>query len=236
MNNKLFQRFYSGREGWIDGTTQFKRLIESRLRPEFEILDLGAGQESAHNYRGVVRKVTGIDISGNIFSNLSLDEAYKCQVSQMPFKDNQFDLAYADWLLEHLAEPLPAAKEIYRVLKPDGILIIRTPNLWHYIPLLGRLTPFKAHIFLRRFLQDEDEANTFRTYYRLNTISKVKRVFRKAGFIAEELSLVEKEPSYLMKWDWLFTIGLAYERLVNSTESLRRLRANIFAVFRKPIS
>ena len=37
---------------------------------------------------------------------------------------NQFDLAYARFLFQHLPDPLGAAKEIWRVLKPGGKLII----------------------------------------------------------------------------------------------------------------
>jgi SAM-dependent methyltransferase len=37
---------------------------------------------------------------------------------------NQFDVAYARFLFQHLPDPISAAKEIWRVLKPGGKLII----------------------------------------------------------------------------------------------------------------
>jgi len=39
-------------------------------------------------------------------------------------EDNQFDFAYARFLFQHLADPLGAAQEIWRVLKPGGKLVI----------------------------------------------------------------------------------------------------------------
>jgi SAM-dependent methyltransferase len=231
--DSLHKKYYLSKPEWIDGTTQFKRIIESCLNPEFNILDIGAGRKSSHNYRGRVRKVVGIDISKEVLANSGLDEAYTCCVTKMPFENNSFDLAYADYLLEHLSDPVKAAKEIYRVLKPDGVFIIRAPNLWHYVTLISRLTPHWLHTLLREKLQGKHEEDTFRTYYCCNTRRRIKQVFEKAGFTTEKLDMIEKEPSYMMRWGWTFMIGLSYERLVNSTKWLEGFRANIFGVFRK---
>jgi ubiquinone/menaquinone biosynthesis C-methylase UbiE len=45
-------------------------------------------------------------------------------VMAMEFVDHQFDFVYARFLFQHLADPLGAAKEIGRVLKPGGNLVI----------------------------------------------------------------------------------------------------------------
>jgi len=231
--SRLYQRYYLNKPGWIDGTTQFKRMIEFRLNEEFEILDIGAGKNSVHNYKGLVKRVVGIDISEEVLTNPNLDEAYQCDITNMPFEDNRFDLAYADYVFEHLSDPIKAAEEIYRVLKPNGSLLIRTPNCWHYTIIVSRYTPHWIHTFLRLKLQGKHEEDTFKTYYRCNTRSQLTQVFEKAGFTLEYLEMVEKEPSYLMRWGWTFMLGLFYERLVNSTRWLENFKANIFAVFRK---
>jgi ubiquinone/menaquinone biosynthesis C-methylase UbiE len=43
-------------------------------------------------------------------------------VYQLPFPDASFDAAFAGAVLQHLAAPIEALKEIRRVLKPEGVL------------------------------------------------------------------------------------------------------------------
>ncbi|MBX2944887.1 MAG: methyltransferase domain-containing protein [Cyclobacteriaceae bacterium] len=47
---------------------------------------------------------------------------------QLPFPDQSFDLVHSNHVFEHLADPMAAAKEAYRVLKPGGIVFIEVPN------------------------------------------------------------------------------------------------------------
>jgi ubiquinone/menaquinone biosynthesis C-methylase UbiE len=49
-------------------------------------------------------------------------------VYSLPFPDAHFDAVFAHALFEHLAEPQRAAKEIFRVLKPGGVVGLRAPD------------------------------------------------------------------------------------------------------------
>ncbi len=49
----------------------------------------------------------------------------------LPFEDASFDVVTMLEVLEHFSNPFPALKEIRRVLRPSGILLIETPN---YLP------------------------------------------------------------------------------------------------------
>jgi SAM-dependent methyltransferase len=46
----------------------------------------------------------------------------------LPFRSAAFDAAYMGEVVEHLWRPLDALLEIRRVLRPDGILVLDTPN------------------------------------------------------------------------------------------------------------
>jgi len=46
----------------------------------------------------------------------------------LPYPDNTFDVVHASHVFEHLENPLAAAKEAWRVLKPGGLLFIEVPN------------------------------------------------------------------------------------------------------------
>jgi len=67
----------------------------------------------------------------------------------------------------------------------------------------------------------------------MNTPGKVRRTMKEAGFVEEELSMIESEPAYLGMSQLTFLMGVGYERLANSTELFRSLRANILGCFRK---
>ncbi len=56
-------------------------------------------------------------------------------VYELPFPDQTFDAAFAHTVLQHLAEPVKALKEMYRVLKPGGVVGVREEDwdawIWH---------------------------------------------------------------------------------------------------------
>jgi SAM-dependent methyltransferase len=45
------------------------------------------------------------------------------------FEDNRFDVVYCRYVLEHLAGPLQALREMYRVLKPGGRVFVQENNI-----------------------------------------------------------------------------------------------------------
>jgi len=45
-----------------------------------------------------------------------------------PFKDNQFEEIFAFNILEHLNDPHKVMEEIYRIVKPDGIVNLQVPH------------------------------------------------------------------------------------------------------------
>jgi len=46
---------------------------------------------------------------------------------ELPYNDNYFDLVFMSHTFEHFVNPIKALNEIYRVLKPNGTVIIVNP-------------------------------------------------------------------------------------------------------------
>lgn len=75
--------------------------------------------------------------------------------NHLPFADNNFDIVTSVEVYEHVDKPQVMLKEIKRVLKPGGILLISTANkLWpiepHYhLPFLSLLPKMTAGLYLR---------------------------------------------------------------------------------------
>ena len=178
----------------------------------------------------MVGRVIGVDIDPIVMSNTDLDAAHVTDGVTQPFMNDFFDLAYADFVLEHVEHPSAFLSEIHRVLKPRAPFFFRTPNLWHYVALISASTPHWVHRLVANPARGmtKDAHEPWPTFYRLNSKRVVKRTAREAGFSRCELRLVEAEPSYLMFNNLAFLVGVAYERLVNGHNALSGFRANIF--------
>jgi SAM-dependent methyltransferase len=55
-------------------------------------------------------------------------EVQSMQTGKIPFSDRSFDGAVLDNVLEHLTEPADTLREVYRVLRDDGRLIVGVPG------------------------------------------------------------------------------------------------------------
>lgn len=75
-------------------------------------------------------------------------------VAAMPFADASFDSVVSFETLEHLAEQKAMLAEIRRVLRPDGVLIISTPNKVEY----SERRDFQNEYHVRELREDEFRA------------------------------------------------------------------------------
>ena len=234
----IANRFYYSRCDWIDGSAQFASLIKSHLRPEYRLLDLGAGpgKEGPVNFRGSVRGVVGIDCDSAIRGNPWIDHSVQGLAQSLPFRSASFEMVISDWTVEHFAQPRAIASEVFRVLKPSGLFAFRTGNIRHYSYAIAAATPHWFHKLVAnkaRALPPE-HGHPCPTYYLMNTREVVRECLGRVGFTEQELLMVEPEPSYLMFSAPSFLMGVTYERLVNRVNALAEFRACIFGCFRKP--
>lgn len=99
--------------------------------------------------------VTGLDIDPAAIENAQ--QKYKQpglsflagSIASLPFEDHSFDMAVSFETIEHVDIPTQEAflTEIKRVLKPDGILIMSTPNKAVYTDLVCGANPFHIREF-----------------------------------------------------------------------------------------
>lgn len=106
--------------------------IRSGKKKKKKILDVGCGTGTMLNYLAQHGQVEGIDNSKKAvafcrqrgFKNTCLGDAQK-----LPFSDNSFDLVTAFDTLEHIEDDQIALKEFYRVLRPNGLILMTVPAL-----------------------------------------------------------------------------------------------------------
>ncbi len=102
-----------------------------------ELLDAGCGT-GWFSKKAVERgaNVTSMDIGQKLLDEVKKKCNSNCVVGSIlgiPFGNNTFDIVVSSEVIEHTIAPLESIAELYRVLKPGGVLILTTPNkLWFF--------------------------------------------------------------------------------------------------------
>ena len=233
---KMKKKFYP--DGSKDGTLIFYNWLRQCIKSDYVVLNVGAGLTAdvkIKSLRGEVKQVIGVDIDKEVLKNKDLDKSFVVEKNNFPFDNNFFDLAWADFVLEHIEDPAGFLKEINRVLKPGASFFFRTPNRFHYVSLIASLTPHWFHELVANRVRclPQDAHEPYETLYRFNTKRNILKNSYSAGFRNIEIKFVEADPSYLVFHPAAFLLGVAYERFVNSFGFCSAARANIFGRLEK---
>lgn len=218
--DELKRRFYpeSNISGLshVDGTVTFYNHLAAIVRPEDVVLDFGAGRgeplvddtipyrRDIGNFKGKCRHLDGCDIDPVVLQNPFLDEAKVIRVGEpLPYEDNRFDIIFARSVFEHVANPDFVAKELLRVVKPQGIIAATTPNKWGYIAVSARMVPNKFHVnVLSRSQPDRKPEDVFPTQYKMNTPRDLRQAFGAEADVF--VTRKAPEPAYHFGRPWLY--------------------------------
>lgn len=229
---KLDERFYPDVvDRWDD--LLFREEILKHLKPEMIILDLGAGAGiiPEMNFKSKAKMIYGLDPDERVMSNPFLDSAVCSTAEEMPFADEMFDIIICQNVMEHMEHPQKMLAQVKRVLKKDGLFIVKTPNMNHYVALGARLTPLWFHQWYNK-LRGREEDDTFKTFYHFNSEAKQRKIISKSGMETIIINYYEKRPEYLRLNFLTYLIGIAYERAINAL-NLNRCKVVMISVFRK---
>lgn len=218
--------------GWDDEF--FRKEILKSMNCDSVVLDVGAGAGIVKlmNFRGIARKVCGIDLDSRVLDNEMLDEAKIADGGAIPYPDDYFDIVFSDNVVEHLKNPIAVFGEIHRVLKPGGRFLFKTPNRNHYMPMIAIITPLRFHKFYNK-LRGRNYSDTFPTEYRCNTRRSISDTANALGFRVECIKFLESRPEYLRLSSVTYVIGLIYERFVNRFKLLEGFRIVICCTLSK---
>jgi SAM-dependent methyltransferase len=144
----LKERFGGDYERFFSDYDQFRYSLERHLPACFDALNvagkrvleigLGQGADSESLIRRGARW-TGIDLTAEsvervrtrlTLRDLPFDDLLRGSVLDLPFADGTFDMVFSHGVLHHVPEIRQAEKEIHRVLKPGGELVVMMYARW----------------------------------------------------------------------------------------------------------
>ncbi|MGO1798491.1 MAG: class I SAM-dependent methyltransferase [Microbacterium gubbeenense] len=125
--------------------------LRPHLHAEARLLDVGAGPGTiTMDFAGRVAQVTATEIGA---AELSLSQGLAAErglqnidfavedVHALSFADDSFDIVHTHQVLQHVADPVQALREMRRVTKPGGIVAARDADYAGFIwfPMLPEL-------------------------------------------------------------------------------------------------
>ncbi|WIW47826.1 class I SAM-dependent methyltransferase [Bradyrhizobium sp. 62B] len=218
LNSKYPETLAGGFDRY-DGTLQFYIRVNSLLKPDFTVLDFGAGRGKAHldeespEYRraivlikGKVKEIIGADVDEVVTTNPGIDRAIVLKSSHIPLPDASVDLIVSDFTFEHIPDPSGSAAELDRILKPGGWICARTPNRRGYIALFNTWIPESLRrTTLKGAQPDRKDEDIFPAVYRLNDTKSLTRFFPRGRY--EHASYTwDAAPSYHFGRRWIHTL------------------------------
>ena len=139
-----FRHHLSKRRAYVDGI--LSAYAEANPRP-LTALDIGCGDGMHLGWlRGYAAELYGSDYNvTRLLRARDLNQArrvFMADITNYPVRDNVFDVIFFNHVLEHIRDDATALAEVYRILKPGGLLLLGTPNegVWFW-QLAYRLQP-----------------------------------------------------------------------------------------------
>jgi SAM-dependent methyltransferase len=168
-------------------------------------LDLGCGRELVYRWlppRDAELTTTALDRAGrkvgldadlaSLRDNTQIrDKALGNVQGGLPFASGAFDLITANMVAEHLTAPETCFREIARILRPGGIVLIHTPNIQSPGIGFGATLPDALKRALVRIMETQrKDADVFPAFYRVNTPQAMGRMVEAAGLRVSNLQLI----------------------------------------------
>jgi SAM-dependent methyltransferase len=151
------------------------------LKGRDEILDYGCGLGFGYqkHLASAVKRYVGADISPVAVEDArrkGFDAYLLSSEGDVSLPDGSFDGAVCCEVFEHLWDPLAAATEIHRLMRPNGVLVASVPNFgylpWRLLALLRAQVPLEP-----------EPGNRYRgVHIRFFSMLMFKRLLRDAGF------------------------------------------------------
>lgn len=179
MGNKIIminKSHFQDKEPILEGILSNFRFnkIGKYIPENSKVLDLGCGFNGffLQKNKNKIGEGFGVDISVNTDYSDSKIKLISHNINEnIPFKDGFFDVVVSLANLEHLDSPENNLREIFRVLKPRGVLLLTTPSIY--------AKPVLEFLSFRLKLVNMEEMRDHKNYFNREKLSEMLKI---AGF------------------------------------------------------
>lgn len=193
----LVNPFYFARKGLYENISILSNHIKG------DTLDVGCGQKP---YEKLFNSSRYIGLELDTIENRKNKRAdYFYDGTTFPFQDSEFDSVIANEVFEHVFSPSDFLSEIYRVLKPGGILLITVPFVWdeHEQPHdFARYTSFGLQHLLEKsgfeIIEHRKSVSDIRVVFQLLNGYIYKKTVTKNGYINMFIAFFLMSPFNIM--------------------------------------
>lgn len=208
-------------------------------------LDAGCGRESLPDWRR--EELHGVRARGTVLVGCDTDllalrerrdPGLVCAATldELPFRDASFDFVSSNMVFEHLVRPQVTVRELARVTKPGGRILVHTVNGLHYLSWLARCTPYRFHQWIVERLEARAGKDVYPTQYRANTVARLRQLFEASNCRFAGGGLIDGIPlriPYRGLFNIAIRVGLLERQLGRLPGLCYFLRPNIMMEFER---
>ncbi len=170
------------------------------------------------------------DIIDSSVEYKKFSKRYICSVEKMDeVEKNKYDIAFANFVLEHIPDLNSSASEINRIIKNGGSFVTSIPNPQAPEFVISKFTPHSFHQWIR----GEGEGHeAHETEYSYKSVGEFVKIFESKGFKLKEEFFKPFTFGYLYRFPIVNIFSKIYDKLILKTGA-RRLMGNVCLVFEK---
>jgi 2-polyprenyl-3-methyl-5-hydroxy-6-metoxy-1,4-benzoquinol methylase len=181
-------------------------------------------------------EISGVDMVDELLpeARAALDGRFRLAdiTRQLPWPDASFDLILCIEGIEHLEDAFSFIREMHRLVKPGGILIVTTPNV---ISLRSRMRFFSSGFYNCDPRPLDESARHPLHHIGLRTFPELRYLLHVSGFQLVDVAGTHTKPisyaySIFAPWMWLYTrVAFRKEKSAAQKEHNKEIRRTLLS-------